>query len=293
MQLTPISPSTQYFHGKVRKPQHSPTQSPLQPKAPILFGESSKPKKLLLAILASLALYTPNALSSQSDSMSPYLHAHNPMTPSLITKSSDPPSNAHVKSLPYEFDPDLVQRLIKRLVPSLSNEPVDITIESEDTKNKPIRTILFLFLLALPFTYVYSKGLNIKAENEVLFKALEENPELINSFNKILSYIPSLAYHSNGEITVLGKLEDLKTPQKQVIFKSLIRTTYLISQHLSQKQKNLFFELKKQIEEGQLPPVKAMALYKEALGPKFNWKPVEKLITAFMENPTGEEKPKK
>ncbi len=139
MQLTPISPSPQFsqkHQGNVRKLQYSPSQSPLQPEAPILFGKASKPKKLLLAVLTALALYSPAQATSLIEG-APVYHPDYILDDGALTKI--PPINPHEMESPV-YHPDYI----------LDDEPTSISrpLESKDKKISPfvLPAVILLFL---------------------------------------------------------------------------------------------------------------------------------------------------
>ncbi len=259
MQLTTVSPSLQFsqkHQGNVSNPQHSPSQSTLQAEAPILFGEMSKPKKwTLAAIVLSGVLYAGDALFSPTSTI------------------AEPPQKIETGLESFE----------------------EIEMEGLNSEDKKISTLHLLFLLFFSFIGAglinkeLSKRGEISRNNEAIFKSLENNPELMAKFKEVLMNLPLSALENPAPTLDPAK----SSATERLIFKNMLKTASAIGTLLTQKQYMALIKQTPGIIVNKKSPAEAMALYKQALGPKFNWKPLEELITAFMKNPTGEEKPKK
>ncbi len=264
MQLTTVSPSLQFsqkHQGNVSNPQHSPSQLTLQPEAPVFFGEISKPKKWTLAALVfSGLLYASNALFS----------------PTAVV--AEPPQKIETLVNNQETSKEGL---------GLKEGEFNVHIEVGPIPGK-LKFFLTLILLGMVIRIIQKTALQVaphipiltKWNTEEVFKALEEDPKLMEQFNKILAPLPDSIPTDPGQI---GEPEN-----KTLILKNMIRTALAIEDLLTKEQKEVFRIQNTEIIDQKTSPAEAMNIYKEALGPKFNWKPVEKLITAFMENPTGQ-----
>ncbi len=255
MQLTPISLSpqiSQEHQGKVRKLQQKPPQSPLQAEAPILFGKTSKHQKLLLALIISFGLYLFDGLISPT---------------SMV---AEPPQKIEIS----EHSPALNEEVQKK---------EGITFNKEMSEEEVTLNHIFFFVLFFSAIGEISRRLfnmkNINNSNEAVFKALENNPELMAKFKEVLMNLP------------VPKLEDLalaeNSEREMLILKNMLKTASAIETLLTEKEYTTLVTQTPEIIANNKSSAEAMALYKEALGPDFNWKPIKELITAFMENPTG------